>query len=99
MNKVIIGLENRRVLHKQHYDSYLSRLALILGIIIRGYRKMKMKIKNCFYKTILLITKSYFFISNKLQKVSFRVKKTIKFHQEKLTKINITDISILIELK
>ena len=61
---------------------------------------MKMNIRHCFNKTILLITKSFFFlISNKLQKLSVRVKKAIKFHQEKLTKTNITDISISIELK
>ena len=34
----------------------------------------------------------FFFISNKLQKVSFRVKKEIKFHQEKITKTNITNV-------
>ena len=60
---------------------------------------MKMNIRHCSNQTILLTTKCYFFISNKLQKVFFRVKKAIKFHQEKITKTNLTDILILIELK
>ena len=67
---------------------------------------MKMNIRHCFNKTILLITKSccccwffFFFLSNKLQKFSAKVKNAIKFHQEKITKTNISDISISIELK
>ena len=58
---------------------------------------MEMNIRHCFNKIILLITKCCFFISNKLRKVFFRIRKAIKFHTKK--KKNITDILILIELK
>ena len=44
---------------------------------------MEMNIRHCFNKIILLITKCCFFISNKLRKVFFRIKKAIKFHTKK----------------
>ena len=47
---------------------------------------MEMNIRHCFNKIILLITKCCFFISNKLRKVFFRIKKAIKFHTKKKKK-------------
>ena len=47
---------------------------------------MEMNIRHCFNKIILLITKCCFFISNKLRKVFFRIKKAIKFHTQKKKK-------------
>ena len=53
-----------------------------------GYRKIEMNIRHYFNKIILLITKCCFFISNKLRKVFFRIKKAIKFHTKKKKKHN-----------